>query len=239
MDYWPTHDRYVLAVLQTGEERASWHYLFNPSADNDEEAFERWMTCAPGDTISRICCTEKTVYEIVQYYSHGFVLLLNVYGITHTRKAASFLFPPDDERYDIGTLRLIDICCSSSNKQLAVAYNCSFGSQRGPVGVHIFNPIDNWILLARIDLGYTDVQYYMPRLMYLTKVNLFVVLHINNGNFIFYNTLGEQVGKRSFIRYAEEYEETQPHLYPVNICASQDFVAVRFSRCITVHRIND
>jgi hypothetical protein len=239
MDYWPTHDRYVLAVVQTGEERASWHYLFNPSANDNEQAFERWMNCQPGDTIMRVCCTAQTVYEIVNHYSKSFVLLLNVYGITHTRKPASVLFPSDATRYDSDTLRLIDICGSPSNKHLAVAYNCAFGSAKGPVGVHIFDPTNDWMLLGRFDLGRTDIQYYMPRLMYLNKVDLFVALHTKNGNFIFYNARGEQVGKRSFIWYAEEFEENQPHLYPVNVCAEQNHVAIRFSRYITTHRIND
>jgi hypothetical protein len=239
MDYWPTHDRYVLAVVQTGEQRASWHYLFNPVAGDDEEVFERWVDCLPGDTISRVCCTAQTVYEIVNHYRSGFVVLLNVHGVTRTRKPASFLFPSDPNRYNSDNLRLIDICCSQSNQQLAVAYNCAVRSKRGQVGIHIFDPTKDWTLLGRIDLGSTDVEYYMPRLMYLNKVNLFVALHIKNGNLIFYNNRGERVGRRSFIGYAEEYEEDQPHLYPVNICASQNLVAVRFSRRITVHRVND
>lgn len=241
MEYWPTHDRYVLAVVQTGEQHASWHYLFNAQPNEGEEAFERWVNCSPGDIVSRVCCTATTVYEIVNHFRSGFVLLLNTYGVTRARKSARELFPLDLSlgRYSHETLRLIDICCAPSNKQLAVAYNCALGSQSGPVGIHIFDPTTNWILLGRIDLRSTNVEFYMPRLMYLNKVNLFVALHIRNGNLLFYNDRGERVGRRPFIGYAEEYEDDQPHLYPVNICASQDLVAVRFSRWITVHRIND
>ncbi|CAF1464803.1 unnamed protein product, partial [Adineta ricciae] len=153
MDYWPTHNRYVLAVVQTGEQRASWHYLFNPTPDKDEEAFERWISCLPGDTLSRVCCTKETVYEIVNHYTRGFVLLLNSYGVTHVRKSALELFPPDSQRYNSDVLRLIDICCSPSNKKLAVSYNCSIGSQKGPVGIHVFDLTRDWALLSRIDLG--------------------------------------------------------------------------------------
>ncbi|UJR13161.1 hypothetical protein I4U23_000183 [Adineta vaga] len=239
MDYWPTHNRYVLAVVQTGEQRASWHYLFNPSPNEGEEAFERWVNSLPGDTISRVCCTKEIVYEIVNHYRKGFVVLLNAYGVTRARKSALDLFPPDSDRYDSDILRLIDICCSPSNKKLAVSYNCCLGSQRGPVGIHVFDPTREWALLSRIDLGYTNVEYYMPRLLHLYKVDLLVALHVMSGNLFFYDNLGERKGKRSFILYVEEYEENQPHLYPVNICASQKWVAIRFNRYITIHRIND
>jgi hypothetical protein len=239
MDYWPTHDQYVLGVIiNTEYTRSAWLCLFNPALINSDTAIQKWVSCDSGDIIARVCCTSTVVYGIVRNSRKNSIILHTPYGTVKERKAAEDLFP-SELMSSCGGLRLADISCSPDNERFAAAYNCSDGYNKGPVGVYVFNPTSNWTLIGRVELGQTNVEFNVPRLAFLYKVNLFAALNSRNGNIIVFNADGEHQGKRSFIFLVKEYEEDQPVIYPFNICATHNWAAIRYNRIITVHRLND
>ncbi|CAM4848278.1 unnamed protein product [Rotaria magnacalcarata] len=219
MEYSRWKSAYIIGLNEqssTGEYssgiRTSWIYLF----DSDDDTFEPWIPLSnpQGNLgfVNRICgCNGKPImYVAINKFGESGLLVLNEWGVLLSRQYASDLFP-DYER-----LRFIDIACTKNNDLLAIAYNTAIiGSD-----------------------GLTAMPFTVPRLVWINQLAMFALVNQTNGQLCVINLEGHILGQRLFTLNIEEYDP--PTVFPINICAAEkDYVAIRYSRFINIHRVID
>jgi hypothetical protein len=233
LDYAFFMSKYIFAAItyQSNLRRESSLYCFNTKDDS----FERWVSLA--DTkdglISRMCCCvdKPIIYLIVNVFGEGRLLTMGSTGAINNRKSAH------DLPLGVENARLVDVACTSNNHILAIAYNTTvnrFG--RGQIGICLMDPI-NWVRMASLKLGSAVAEYTVPRLTWLNKLAMFVLVNHENDQLLTFNAEGKTLGWRSFFHFIEQYDE--PYLRPVNVCAADtcDWIAIRYSRFINIHRV--
>ena len=233
IDYVPFMSAYVFAVVtrQPATDRRSFLYSFN----SREDSFEQWIafTDTNNGLITRICCcsSKSLIYLIVNMFGENRLIVLDQFGKVRIRKSPADLPLPNENA------RLVDVACTTNNDQLALAYNTSTMDMQGRIGVCLTDP-KTWTRIATVNLGSAKAPYTVPRLTWLNKENMFAAVNHENDQLITFNSEGKVVGWRSFFYFVEEYEE--PNLRPINICAahSSDWIAVRYTRFINIHRVN-
>ena len=233
IDYASFMSKYIFAVIsrQPMLERRSFLYCF----DSEDDSFERWvsLTDTKDGLIARFCCCagKPIIYLIVNVFGEARLLTMDSDGTVRDRKAVH------DLPLGVENGRLVDVACTSRNDRLAIAYNTSVsGTERARISICLMDP-SNWVRMASLNLGSADALYTVPRLTWLNKLAMFVLVNHENDQLLTFNIEGKLLGWRSFFHFVEEYEE--PYLRPVNVCAadSTEWIAVRYTRFINIHHI--
>ena len=211
IDYASFMSKYIFAIItrQPTVERTSFLYCFN----SEDDSFERWvsLTDTKDGLIARFCCCagKPIIYLIVNAFGEARLLTMDSDGTVRDRKAAH------DLPLGVEKGRLIDVACTSRNDRLAIAYNTSVsGAERGRIGICLMDP-RNWARMASLNLGSADALYTVPRLTWINKLAMFVLVNHENDQLLTFNVEGKFLGWRSFFHFVEEYEE--PYLRPINV----------------------
>ena len=178
------------------------------------------------------CALEKPViYVITNNRGVSTLLLMNEEGVVSSRKVVSDLFSD----LEFGAMRLVDVACSGKNDLVAIAYNSSTKESEGPFGVRLWNP-NTWERVNTLKLGDISVPYSVPRLTWVHQPDMFALVNQSDGELCVFNRAGIIQGDRSFTVFVEGYKP--PAVFPINICAAKlNFVAIRYSRFINIHRV--
>ncbi|CAF0936825.1 unnamed protein product [Adineta steineri] len=240
IDYSTYHKQFVMATnkfasaSRDGNDDEPYLYLF----DTHNDSFERWMAFSAWESIQRVCCTPLHAYLIIQSVGESIIAQIPMHTKEIDRRFASDLISLPHER----RFRLIDINCSASIRHqiIAIAYNGADRSEggEGPIGICLFNT--NWIRLASIaDIGNSSMPYCVPRLTWLNKLNILAMINFESGDLIMFNSSGEKQDVQPYSRIVEDEKSGQTNSKPINICATQNWAAIRYAHFINIHRIND
>ena len=238
IDYAPYMSKYMMALVerispdeQVPMARKSLIYLFNSS----EETFEPWASFCEGSDqmglVTRLCCchNQPIVYLIMNVFGQSDLIILKSDGTLHDRKTTEDLFLP------LSNARIVDIACTANNDRIALAFNSTTNQSSGETGVCLVDP-RKWIRIASINLDQTNIPFTLPRLTWIENQALFGLID-QDAQLLVFNRDGNALGTRSFLCPVKNQGD---HLYPRNICAPQShWVAIRYDRVITIHRVLD
>ena len=233
MEYVPFRSTYIFASVPRPQKIRGQQKCFLYSFDSTNDKFQERIpfTDSKNGVITRFCCCpdKKVVYLIINVFGESYLTTLDTNDHICDEKAADTLLPHHG--------RLVDVACTTKNEQLAFTYNTIEKNIQGRIGVC---PVDltTWARIVNIDLGLTSIAYVIPRLIWSNKQNMFILVNYESHRLITFNPEGEIVGSRSFSCFVPEYEA---NLSPINICTSYNgsWVAVRYARCVNVHRVDD
>lgn len=240
MDYASHLSRYIMALVErispyerSAMARNSLIYLF----DSKNEAFEQWLPfCKISQgmgLITRMCyCSRPSLtYLIVNTFGQSDLVILNANSSVQDRK------PSNDLPLTISDARLVDIACTPNNDLIALGFNTASAQSRGHMGVCLVKP-KSWIRMSSIDLYQTNIPFRVPRLAWINRQALFALLN-QYGDIIVFDTNGKTLGTRKFKNSDENYGRHPAPCHPSNLCVQSHWIAIRYTRFITIHRVCD
>ncbi|CAF0827625.1 unnamed protein product [Didymodactylos carnosus] len=125
---------------------------------------------------------------------------------------------------------IVDVACDDNSNVISLAYRSTIENNR-VIGVYLFTKEWNVINVVQLDATNNSDCWFTPRISWSSVLNVFVFVEYTSATLFILNRNGIIKGKSTF---EDQNDATQP----LNICLSNDWIALYYQLSINIHRIN-